>query len=63
MEDPVALVDLIILVGGIALILLTSVRVSRRRSSGKAVKGQTAAFVGIMVWLGCFGIALYLIFG
>ena len=63
MDDSVGLIDVILLVAGIALILLTSVRVSRRRSSSKPVKGQTAALVGIMVWLGCLGVALYLIFG
>jgi hypothetical protein len=63
MEDSVALVDSIILVAGIVLILLTSLRVSRRRSTSKPVKGQTGALVGIMVWLGCLGVALYLIFG
>jgi len=63
MEDSAALVDTIILVAGIALILLTSLRVSQRRSTGKAVKGQTGALVGIVVWLGCLGVALYLIFG
>lgn len=63
MEDSVALVDSLILVAGIVLILLTSLRVSRRRSSGKVVKGQTSALVGILVWLGCLGVALYLIFG
>ncbi len=63
MEDSVALVDSIILVAGIALIVLTSLRVSSRRSTGKPVKGQTAALVGIVVWLGCLGVALYLIFG
>jgi hypothetical protein len=63
MEDSVSLVDSIILVAGIVLILLTSLRVSRRRSSRHPVKGQTAALVGIAVWLGCLGVALYLIFG
>ena len=63
MEDSVALVDSIILVVGIVLILLTSLRVSHRRSSRTPAKGQTAALVGIVVWLGCLGVALYLIFG
>lgn len=63
MNDSVALVDSLILVAGIVLILLTSLRVSRRRSRGKAVKGETGALVGILVWLGCLGVALYLIFG
>ena len=63
MEDSVALVDSIILIAGIALILLTSLRVSRRHATGKPVKGQTGALVGIVLWLGCLGVALYLIFG
>ncbi|HEX4995170.1 MAG TPA: hypothetical protein VFX87_09385 [Methylomirabilota bacterium] len=63
MEDSVALFDTIILVAGIALILLTSLRVSRQRAGRKPVKGQTGALVGIVVWLGCLGVALYLIFG
>lgn len=63
MEDSTALVDAVILVAGIVLILLTSVRVSRRRSGAKPVKGQTGALIGIAVWLGFLGVALYLIFG
>ena len=63
MGDSVPLIDLIILVAGIVLILLTSLRVSRRKSRRKAAKGQTGALVGIVVWLGCLGVALYLIFG
>ena len=63
MEGSVALVDSLILLAGIALILLTSLRVSRRRSRDKNVKGETGALVGILVWLGCLGVALYLIFG
>jgi hypothetical protein len=63
MEHSAALVDSIMLIAGIVLILLTSLRVSRRKSRRKAAKGQTGAVVGIMVWLGCLGVALYLIFG
>lgn len=63
MEGSVASVDSIILVAGIVLILLTSLRGSSRKSRRKAAKGQTGALVGIMVWLGCLGVALYLIFG
>lgn len=63
MDESVALVDAIILVAGVVLILLTSVRVSRRRSGGKPVNGQTAALVGIAVWLALLGVAIYLIFG
>jgi hypothetical protein len=62
-DESTTLVDLLILVAGVVLILLTSVRVSRRRSGATATKGQTAALIGIAVWLGCLGVALYLIFG
>ena len=41
MGDSVPLVDLIILVAGITLILLTSIRVSRRRSVSRSLQGQT----------------------
>jgi len=63
MGDFAGLVDAIILVAGIALILFTSVRVSRRRSGAKPSNSQTGALIGIAVWLGCLGVALYLIFG
>jgi uncharacterized membrane protein SirB2 len=63
MEDSATLVDTIILAAGIVLILLTSVRVSRRRSGAKPVKGQTGALIGIAVWLGFLGVALYLVRG
>jgi hypothetical protein len=63
MEHSVTLVDSLILAAGIALILLTSLRGSRRRSRSKPVQGQTAALVGIGVWLACLAVALYLIFG
>jgi len=61
MEHSAPLVDLIILVAGIVLILLTSIRVSRRRFGRKPVKSQ-GALVGIAVWLGFLGVAIYLIF-
>jgi hypothetical protein len=63
MEDFATLLDTIVLLAGVALILLTIVRVSRRRSGGRPVKGQTSAIVGISVWLACLGVAFYLIFG
>jgi len=63
MEDSATLIDAIILVAGIVLILFTSVRVSRRRSGAKPDKGQTAALLGIAVWLGFLGVARYMIFG
>ena len=62
-EDSAGFIDAIILMAGIALIVLTSLRVSRRRSGDKATKGESAALVGIAVWLVCLGVALYLIFG
>lgn len=63
MGESATFVDAVILVAGIVLILLTSARVSRRRSGGRPPKGQTTAVIGIAVWLGCLGVALYLIFG
>jgi hypothetical protein len=63
MGDSATIADAIILMAGIALILFTSISVSRRRSKSKPVKGQTTALIGIAVWLGCLGVALYLIFG
>ena len=63
MEDSANLVDAIILVAGIVLILFTSVRVSRRRSGGQPSSGHAGALIGIAVWLGFLGVALYLIFG
>ncbi len=63
MEHSVALVDSIIRIAGIVVILLTSLRVSSRKSGRKAAKGQTGAVVGIVVWLGCLGVTLYLILG
>ncbi|HSE03609.1 MAG TPA: hypothetical protein VLK35_05570 [Methylomirabilota bacterium] len=63
MGESSTLVDMVILLAGIALILLTSVSVSRRRSRSRPVKGQTTALIGIAVWLACLGVALYLIFG
>ena len=62
-EDSVGVIDAIILMAGIALIVLTSLRVSRRRSASKSTTGESAALVGIAVWLVCLGVALYLIFG
>jgi len=63
MGESSTLLDAIILIAGIVLILVTSVSVSRRRSRSRPVKGQTAALIGITVWLVCLGVALYLIFG
>jgi hypothetical protein len=62
-EEPAGYLDAIILLAGIALIVFTSLRVSRRRGGGKPSKGESAALIGIAVWLACLGVALYLIFG
>jgi hypothetical protein len=62
MEEPGPLVDMVILVAGIALILITSVRVSRRRARGKIVTGSTGALLGVTVWLTVLGAVIYLIF-
>jgi hypothetical protein len=62
-EESASLVDVIILIAGVALILVTSLRVTRSRSEGKRSRGQTIALVGITVWLACLAVALYLIFG
>jgi hypothetical protein len=58
-----ATVDTIVLVVGAILILLTGLRVSRRRSEKKPVEGQRAATIGILIWLALMGVALYMIFG
>lgn len=63
MEDSAALVDAIILVAGVVLILLASVRVSRRYSRGKSAKDPAGTLIGVAIGLGCLGVALYLIFG
>lgn len=62
-EESSGYLDAIILLAGVALIVFTSLRVSRRRSGGKPTKGESAALIGIAVWLACLGVALYLIFG
>ncbi len=63
MDDGSTLIDTIVLVAGVVLILLTTVRVSRRRAERRSAEGQSAAVIGILVWLGLLGVALYLIFG
>lgn len=62
MEEPIPLLDAVILVAGVVLILITSVRVSRQRSQGRTVKGPSGALIGVAVWLAVLGIAVYLIF-
>jgi hypothetical protein len=63
MGESVDLVDTIVLIAGLVLILFTSLRVSQRRTREKPAKGQTAAVIGIAIWLGCLAVALYMIFG
>ena len=55
--------DTIFLVVGAILIVLTGLRLSRRRGEKKPAEGQRAAVVGILLWLALMGVALYLIFG
>jgi peptidoglycan/LPS O-acetylase OafA/YrhL len=62
MGDESSFVDLLFLAGALVLILVTSTGLRRRRGS-KPAEGQRAAAVGILVWLGLLGFALYLIFG
>jgi len=45
------------------LIIGTSTGFGRRRRGSKPAEGQRAAAIGILVWLGLLGFALYLIFG
>lgn len=63
MEDGYAIIDTIFLLVGLLLILLTGMRVSHRRSGKKPMEGRRAATIGILVWLGLLGVALYMIFG
>lgn len=63
MEIDDKTLDTIFLVVGAVLILLTGLRVSRRRSEKKPMEGQRAATIGFLVWLGLMGVALYMIFG
>lgn len=63
MDDNGPLLDTIILLAGLALIVLTGLRISRRRSEKRPVEGQRAALVGILLWLGLLGVALYMVFG
>lgn len=63
MGESAALIDAIILIVGIVLILVTSLHVSRKRSGSRPATGQATALIGVAVWLGFLGVALYLIFG
>lgn len=63
MDGDTGTLDTIFIVVGAVLILLTGLRVSRRRSEKKPVEGQRAATIGILIWLGLMGVAFYMIFG
>ena len=63
MGDDSSFIDLLFLGGVLVLIVLTSVRAGRRGRTRKPVEGQRIATIGILVWLGLLGFALYLIFG
>jgi peptidoglycan/LPS O-acetylase OafA/YrhL len=63
MGDESSFVDLLFLAGALVLIIATSTGFGRRRGGGKPAEGQRAAAVGILVWLGLLGFALYLAFG
>lgn len=62
-EDGFTFIDIAFLLGGLAVIVFTGVRVSRRRPGSRPVEGQRMATVGILIWLALLGVALYLIFG
>ena len=61
MDGDNTTVDTIFLVVGAVLILLMGLRVSRRCSEKKPVEGQRAATIGILIWFGLMGVALYMI--
>ena len=63
MDDASTLVDTIFLLGGFVLLVLTGLQMSHPGSEHKRTEGQSAATIGILVWLGLLGVALYLIFG
>jgi hypothetical protein len=63
MGDESSFVDLLFLAGALVLILVTSAGIGLRRRGDKPAEGQRTAAVGILVWLGLLGLALYLIFG
>lgn len=63
MDDESSFVDLLFVAGALVLIIVTSTGLGRRRRGGKPAEGQRAAAVGILIWLGLLGFALYLMFG
>jgi hypothetical protein len=63
MDEGFDFLDTIFLVAGLVMILLTTLRLSRRRSgSRRPVEGQRMATFGLLIWLALVGFALYLIF-
>jgi len=63
MEEGSHFLDTILLIAGLVVMVLTTLRVSRRRSgSRRPVEGQHMATLGILIWLALVGVALYLIF-
>lgn len=63
MGDESSFFDLLFLAGALVLIIATSAGFGRRLRGNKPAEGQRAAALGILVWLGLLGFALYLIFG
>lgn len=63
MGEQAGIVDVLFVAGALVLVIATSVGVGHRRRYGKPAEGQRTAAVGILVWLGLLGLALYLIFG
>lgn len=63
MEEGSHFLDTILLIAGLVVMVLTTLRFSRRRSgSQRPVEGQRMATLGILIWLALVGVALYLIF-
>ncbi len=60
-EQP-GIVDVLFVAGALVFVIVTSVGVGPRRY-GKPAEGQRTAAIGILVWLGLLGLALYLVFG
>jgi hypothetical protein len=63
MEEGSHFLDTILLIAGLVVMVLTTLRLSRRRSgSRRPVEGERMATLGILIWLALVGVALYLIF-
>jgi hypothetical protein len=65
MGEGTSLFNLLFLGAALLLVLLTGTRVPRTggRRPREPAEGQRAATVGMLIWLGLFGLACYLIFG